>query len=184
MILILQVAAGIVLAFAIISYRHSLMKVGKTLGILSVAALVFVIIVMLAGVAIDTAQPLISKNSEKIGTGLFAIVGFMCFLFGSVGVNLLFESAKGRWSALGKEDNIWPVGIANVLLTGAAFALLKLFEPSRQMLDGIDNWSRAAGYKDAGAVGVFCIALLWPWAALAFRRLIGIKPEPQGNTAE
>lgn len=184
MILILQVAAGIVLAFAIISYRHSLMKLGKTFGILSLVALVLLIFGVLAGVAIDTAQPVLSRNSDKIGMALFGVVGFICFLFGSVGVNLLFEGAKGRLSALGNEDNIWPVGIANLLFTGVVVAALNLMEPLRVVLDGVDNWSRAAGYKDAGALGLFCIALLWPWAAVAVRRMIGIKPEPERKSAE
>ncbi len=184
MILILQVAAGIVLAFAIISYRHSLMKVGKALGILSVAALVLIIIVMLAGVAFDTAQPMLSKYSEKIGMSLIGIIGFVCFFFGSVGVSLLFEGAKGRWSVLGNEDNIWPVGVGNLVFTGVAIALLNSIEPLRQMLDEVDNWSRSAGYKDLGMVGLFCIALLWPWAVLAVRRLIGIEPKPHGESVD
>lgn len=180
MTLVLQIAAGIVLGYLIIRFRHSVW------AIFSVLAVVALIVAVVAGLSAG-----VGALSEEIGINweiawdkvlnvasmipIFALAG--CGAFGLLTLfQILFRTERPRAEGDGCLPVLLFFGFLNaIILTLIAVGIEALFpgNPVTGLANGIDEWSRSAGYKDLGSV-LFGTAMmaLWPWLVIA--AIIGI----------
>jgi hypothetical protein len=176
MMLVLQIAAGIVFAYLIIRFRHSVWAVA--LGLLTIAAIIAAFVGVAAGVSAVADE--FSIDWDKVVT--FASI-FPLFALGGVGAyglltlfHITFRTERPR----AEGDGCFPVllffGILNMLILAAGAAAVEAAFPNNpigQLAQSVDDWSRGAGHKDLGS-SLFGTALMaiWPW--LIFSILLGI----------
>ncbi|WP_374394395.1 hypothetical protein [Sphingopyxis sp.] len=194
MILVLQIAAGIVLAYLVIRFRHTAWALA--VGLLTIAAIVAVVIGVSAGASYvaDT----IPIDWEKIVTLAAVIPLFGLAGIGAYGLLTLFRITFGTERPSAEGDGCYPVlllfGFLNMLILAAVSAAVDAAFPNNpigRLSRAIDEWSRAAGQKDLGS-SIFGAALMamWPWliifslAALSRFRKRPKADNPEGDKAE
>ena len=175
MILIIQIAAGIVLGFAIIAYRAALLRSAKW-----IAAIVgFVILIGVVGwigtEAVGAAEPYLGKFFSKIGMIFGAIVAFVVGALGGLSLLELLctlgwrKRRPSRAGSFAESDNmIFAASVANVILVYLVALPVLYFTPIGKAAEALDQWSRNNGFADGGALLVFTICLLWPVLPLWF----------------
>jgi hypothetical protein len=167
MILVLQIAAGIVLAYLVIRFRHTFWALA--IGLLALAAIVAVVAGVSAGASYvaDT----IPINWEKVITFVSIIPLFGLAGIGAYGLLTLFRITFRTERPSAEGDGCLPVlsffGILNMMILAAvAVAVEAVFpdNPIRRAAEAIDDWSRSAGHKDLGStlLGTALMAI-WPW---------------------
>jgi hypothetical protein len=182
MLLIIQIAAGIVLGFAIIAYRTVLLKSVKWLAAIIVALILIAAVFWIGSEAVGAAEPYLGKFYSKIAMILGVIV---LFVFGILGGLSLLELCRemgwlkskpplleGLSGEEESEDDLENVEIAasviNVFLVSLVAWLLLSFTPIGDWNEAFDQWSRNNGFADGGPLIVFAICLLWPVLPLWF----------------
>lgn len=174
MMLVLQIAAGIVLGFAIIAYRHSLLYLAQALAICAaVVAFVFGL-VTLGSMGIEAGGPALAKYTAKLGIALGAGLLISCIALGAYGLALLCKALNFQTKLLAGHY-AKPV-IANIIIVYLVFLLLSFVPPAAALYDFVNNWSRSNGYKDAGSSAIFGVAQQWPWLALGVMHLMKREP--------
>jgi hypothetical protein len=188
----LQVAAGIVLAYIIIVNQRTLLKAGKLIGTVLFVGSLAAISVYFASLAFEAlsasigpkASSVISLALEWLGKMIFAIVMLSCAGIGGHCLSMVRYKLRGiRPPAVARENSVVLWSILNAVITASIFGLLS-FTPLGRVYDGIDHWSRSSGYKDAGSVIVFLIALPWPaiWLLFLAQREARIKNDEASTT--
>lgn len=188
MLLVVQIAAGILLGYILIENRGRLLKV---LGWLSVAAVVLGV----AGFASFAVGNLASSYGvsaygalHKLWSLLWTLVGVLIFLAvwlsGGAGIILLRERIFGSSAAAVEPtpDNkagffwLWFCSIINgALVALAAWPLLE-YTWAGTAYEAIDGWSRSHGLDDGLTVASSLPFLLWPYAALWLVNRLSAKP--------
>lgn len=180
MFLTIQIAAGIVLAYAVIANRQTILKSAKWLaGALAVIAC-FGFLIWLGSGAIDAASPYVGKFYPKIAR--FA-GGMLLLAFGFVGGICLLLLADALGWRKGKEDSellIAAASFANVAFVALVSWPILAFTIIGDWYDAIDQWSRASGYADGGALAVAAVFWLWPIIPLWLLSRRNAQPEPVG----
>jgi hypothetical protein len=173
MLLVIQIAAGIVLGFAIIAYREALLKSAKWIAAIVGLFILIGVVGWIGTEAVGAAQPYFGKFSGKIGMILGGIFALVFGVLGGVGlVELCHEMGwlKRKPSTIGgtSENVIFAASVANVLLVYLVTWPVLYFTPIGDLYEGIDQWSRANGFADGGVIGVAGIFWLWPFLPLWF----------------
>lgn len=167
MMLVLQIAAGIVLAYLIIRFRHTAWALA--VGLLAMVAIVAVVVGLSAGASYVAET--IPINWDKIVTFVAVIPIFCLAGIGAYGLLALFHLTFRTERPSAEGDGCLPVlfffGLLNMLiLTAVSVAVGAAFpnNPIERLSRAIDGWSRSAGYKDLGS-SIFGAALtaIWPW---------------------
>lgn len=176
MMLVLQIAAGIVLAYLIIRFRHSVWTVA--VGVLALAAIIAAIVGIGAGVSAVADET--SIDWEKVVTFASIIPLFALGGIGAYGLLTLFHITFRTERPRVEGDGCFPVlfffGILNMLILAAGATAVEAVFPNNpigRLAQSVDDWSRSAGHKDLGS-SLFGTALMaiWPW--LIFSLLLGI----------
>lgn len=174
MMLVLQIAAGIVLGFAIIAYRHSLIHAAKILGVVAAVVIAALGIGFLIALGVEAGQPWLARVLIKLGMVIVIGMVLLCVVLGAVGLGMLGYAANLR---INIENSHYGVLIAaNVAFVGFVFWLASYVPPLANLYNSIDAWSRDNGYKDAGSVLVLAVAQLWPWVAYYLMQFVKRKP--------
>lgn len=167
MMLVLQIASGIVLAYLIIKFRHSVWAVA--VGLLALAAVIAAIVGIGAGVSAVADQ--FSIDWGKVVTFASIIPLFALAGVGAYGLLTLFHITFRTERPRAEGDGCFPVllffGILNMLILAASAAAIEAAFPNNpigRLAQSVDDWSRAAGHKDLGS-SLFGTALMaiWPW---------------------
>lgn len=175
MLLIVQIAAGIVLGFAIIAYREALLKSVKWIAAVLGLVILIGIVGWIGTEAVGVAQPYFGKYSSKFGM-IFG--GIVAFVFGILGGFSLLEllytlgwrkrKSSEDGSSEESENMIFAASVANVLLVYFASLPILYFTPMGKWYDSLGQWSRNNGYADGAALIVAAICWLWPVLPLWF----------------
>lgn len=174
--LVLQIASGIVLAYLIIRFRHSVWAVA--VGLLALAAIIAAIVGIGAGVSAVADE--FSIDWGKVITFASIIPLFAFAGVGAYGLLTLFHITFRTERPRAEGDGCFPVllffGILNMLILAAVAAVVEAAFPNNpvgRLAQSVDDWSRGAGHKDLGS-SLFGTALMaiWPW--LIFSILLSI----------
>lgn len=173
MLLIIQIAAGIVLGFAIIAYREALLKSAKWIAAIVGFVILLGVVGWIGTEAVGAAQPYFGKYSGKIGMILGGIFAFVFGVLGGFGfVELCHEIGwlKRKPLTIGgaSENVIFAASVANVILVYLVTWPILYFTPVGYLHEGIDQWSQANGFANGGVLGVAGIFWLWPFLPLWF----------------
>lgn len=192
MLLIVQIALGILLGYALIRNYDRIAKLAKPVLWGLLALLILGVVIIAGSLAMDAANDAIANNpklSRLLETGLYIAVGAVCLGIFAIGASafasLVDEVAPDFFKDLDVKGPWWKrlVGIALLLgfLSSGLFWSLPIFEGTAigTVLDDIDEWSRSNGYKDAGSTLFVAITYLWPIPVLlAWRRWRGEREAP------
>jgi len=172
--LTLQIAAGIVLAYAVIANRQILGRFVAWIAVLVLIVAAIGVVVWLGGEGVKAASP----HLPKLGMYL---VGLLVICAGLIGGICLLQIAY----ALGWRDG-GTDGSSNVLVAGACVANIVLvylvtwpilsYTPLGDWYGRVDNWSRKNGFADLGVMTVAAIVWLWPIVPLWF---LSARASPQ-----
>ncbi len=173
MLLIIQIAAGIVLGFAIIAYRAALLKSAKWIAFIFGFVILIGVVGWIGTEAVGAAQPYFGKFSGKYGMILGGIFALVFGVLGGVGlVELCHEMGwlKRKPSTIGgtSENLIFAASVANVFLVYLVTWPILYVTPIGDWYEAIDQWSRTNGFADGGALGVAGVFWLWPFLPLWF----------------
>ena len=162
MFLTIQIAAGIVLAYALIANRLAIMKSAKWLAGALVVIACFGFMIWLGSGAIDEASPYVGKFYPRIARFAGGMLIVAAGLVG--GISLLLLAGALGWRK-GKEDSEMLIAAASA--ANAAFVAIVTwpilsFTIIGDWYDAIDQWSRANGYADGGTFAVAAVFWLWP----------------------
>lgn len=180
MFLTLQIAAGIVIAYAVIANRLAIIKSARWLGGALAVIAFFGVLIWLGGEAIGAASPYIGKFYPKIAR----FAGIMLILaVGLVGGICLLQLAHMLGWRRGKEDSeglVAAASFANVAFVSLLSWPILAFTIIGDWYGAIDQWSRANGYADGGALAVASVFWLWPIIPLWLLSRRNAQPEPEG----
>ena len=175
MLLIIQIAAGIVLGFAVIAYRAALLKSAKWIAVTFGIVILIGVVGWIGTEAVGAAEPYLGKFFSKIGMIFGAIVAFVVGVLGGLSLLELLCTVgwrKRRPSKAGSfaesENMIFAASVANVILVYLVALPVLYFTPIGKAHEALDQWSRNNGFADGGALLVFTICLLWPVLPLWF----------------
>lgn len=178
--LTLQIAAGIVIAYAVIANRQAIIKSASWLGGALAVIAFLVVLIWLGGEALGAASPYIGKFYPKVAR----FVGVMLILaIGLIGGICLLQLAHALGWRKGKEDSeglVAAASFANVALVALVTWPILSFTIIGDWYDAIDQWSRVNGHADGGALAVAAVFWLWPVAPmwiLSRRNARQAKPE-------
>ena len=166
MMLVLQIAAGIVLAYLIIRFRHSIWALALCLLVIAV----IVVAVVGAGAGVTAVAESLQINWEKVLTAVVVLPCFALMGIGAYGLLTIFHVAFNTERPKAEGDGCFPVlvlfGFLNAFIL-TALGLLFPTNPIAQTAVAINEWSRATGHKDLGSMlfGTFLMAV-WPWLIL------------------
>lgn len=180
MLLTLQIAVGIVLAYAVIANRHLILKSARWLaGALAILAFLGILI-WLGSETIGAASPYVGKFYPKIAR----FAGVMLILtVGLVGGICLLQLAHTLGWRKGKEDSdglVAAASFANVAFVSLLTWPILAFTIMGDWYGAVDQWSRANGYADGGALAVAAVFWLWPIIPLWLLSRRDAQPEPEG----
>ena len=167
--LIIQIAAGIVLAVAILVYHKHLFAIGRVLGALLLGAIFIGLLIWGVTEGTDAAVTHSDEIFEKLRTVGVVIFVYLCGAAGGYGLWILlsvickFHTDKLNGSRFGI------MSAANAILVWLVGWGLSAFTPFGKFADGIERWSREAGYTDTGSMILFSFGLLWTCIPLSLR---------------
>jgi hypothetical protein len=173
MILIIQIAAGIVLGFAIIAYRAALLKSAKWIAIIVGVAILIGVVRWIGIEAVEAAEPSFGKFARDIGVyfgGTFVLFSGMLGGLGFLGLCHEMGWLKRKPYTTGGTSGyvVFAASVANVLLVFLVMGLVSMYTPVGDLFEGMDQWSRANGFADAVTTVVIAIFFLWPFLPLWF----------------
>lgn len=162
MFLTFQIAAGIVIAYAVIANRRAIITSARWLGGALAVIAFFWVLIWLGGEAIGAATPYVANYYPKIAR----FAGAMLILaVGLVGGICLLQLAHTLGWRKGKEDSeglVAAASFANVALVALVAWPILSFTIVGDWYDAIDHWSRANGYADGGSLAGAAFFWLWP----------------------
>lgn len=170
MLLVIQVAAGIVLAYLVIRFRHSLFAVAATIAVVGVV--IAALVALSAGASLLADR--IHINWEKVATTAGVIPLFAFAGIGAYGLLTLFRTIFDTERPSADGDGCFPVlglfallNMAILVVTTVAVEAIVPNNPISRLGRAIDQWSRSSGYKDLGST-LFATGMMavWPWAIL------------------
>lgn len=176
MLLIFQIAAGIVLGYFVIRFRHSVWAF--TVCVLALVVIVATVVGIGAGISAVSDEIRIDWDKVVTLASVFPI--FALGGLGAYGLLTLYHIAFRTERPRAEGDGCFPVllffGILNMLILAAVAAVVEAIFPNNpigQLAQSVDEWSRRAGHKDLGST-IFGTALMaaWPW--LVFLTLLGL----------
>jgi hypothetical protein len=179
MLLIIQIAAGIVLGFAIIAYRTALFKSAKWIAFAAFALVILGLVIWGASEAVSAIKPYTGKIFSTGGMIIFMIPVFAFGAAGSWGLweLLLIVLRREKKLVLRREKKprsddfelIFYIfmGFINAMIVTLFTWPLLSYTVAGRWYGQIDNWSRANGFADGGAIAVASIFWLWPYLPLA-----------------
>lgn len=166
MMLVIQIAAGIVLGVATLVYHKHLFAIGKVLGVLLLVAIFIGFLVWGATEATNAVAP----HSVKIFEGLRTFGGgfflFFCAMAGAWGLGFLLSVLFKLDSDKLNDKRFWLLLGSNAIIVMLVGDGLAAFTPFGAFVDGVEQWSRGAGYKDFGGMLLFSFGLLWSYIPL------------------
>ncbi|GGD91211.1 hypothetical protein GCM10011515_08590 [Tsuneonella deserti] len=173
MLLVLQIAGGIVLAWYVITHWN---KLTKALGALASFALGGMVVAGGLWALAYAAQRLWS-NLDSIGYCAFVTFMFALGIAGLVGMGVLLNGLfPGTFKfADEKDEKKRGDGIFAVVIFAFFIHLMLLVTLVGYVFPGIDGWSRANGYKDTGIMFaglLVCQYVWWPAIKLVDRRAL------------
>ncbi|MFD1767988.1 hypothetical protein ACFSAG_14165 [Sphingorhabdus buctiana] len=174
MMLILQIAAGIVLGVAIIAYRHTLIYVAQALAVVAAVIAVVVALVALGSIGIEAGGPTLAKYGAKLAIAIGGMVLLTLIVIGAYGFAVFCGAVNFQPKFL--ERHIVLYLVANIAIVFAAFGVLSFVPPAAAFYELVNSWSRSNGYKDAGTSAIFGLAQQWPWLALGIMQLVKRGP--------
>jgi hypothetical protein len=160
------VAAGILLAYAVIQWRHFVIRLLKIMGVLlGLGALVIISLLAFQSYwpSLSARLPSIIDAATKIGV----ILGVVLALFGSWALWKLFLGIINRQQKPLSENDPLPVIMFYTILAGVPIYLLAQVSPFSGFASNLNDWSRSSGYQDFVPVFVFQLLCLWPLIPLA-----------------
>lgn len=184
MLLTLQIAAGIVLAYVIIANREPILRMLQSLagiaaGIAALAAVGF------GGFWLLT---LAGEYWKSIVSGVVFVASLGLFAVGAYGLVLifrrLFRTTKPDLLADGSEVLLLLFAMINLALVYAASVPLSQYTPLDSWWADVDQWSRANDFADLWTMFLGSLCSLWPYLIvvplqLADRHSIADLPEAE-----
>ncbi len=171
MLLIVQIAAGIVLGVAIIAYRSALLKSAKWIAYAAFALVMLGLVIWGANEAVSAAKPYTGQFFSKIGMIIFMIP---VLAFGAAGgwglwelLRIVLRREKKPRSDTFELTIFAFMSMLNAMIVGLVTWPLLSYTVAGRWYGQIDNWSRANGFADGGAIAVASIFWLWPYLPLA-----------------
>jgi hypothetical protein len=188
--IVLQVAAGIILAYIVIVNQRVALNALKVIGAVLLFCLLAAIAFYTISIAIvylgETIGPKLSARAGRIVSD-FSMLVFVFFALGSGltgGYCLSVISYKRKGVKPPADPDNHPYfgwSLLNLIFVLGVLGLLSL--TPLDISGTIDAWSRENGYKDTG--GFVLIGVLLPWPALWLWLLNRRKPEaPSGEPEE
>lgn len=170
MLLTLQIAAGIVLAYVIIANGRAAVKILGYLGAGVVAVAVMVIAYWAASSAFTAASPKLWSILPRLGMMIGSLALLMFIIMGALGFLWILREFTRNPSALSKTALI----VATLANSGVVLlsSYMLDFLPVGAWIKAGDEWSRANGYADGLIVAAFAIGCLWPYMILPIIRLV------------
>ena len=174
MMLIIQIAAGIILGVAILVYHEELFatfkKIGELLGLVClIGTLIWAAVEAPDFLSAHSGE--ISEILQIIGSKIFHFIvfifSFICWAAGAYGLSRLLNAISKFGSSKLTEESFVLMGLANMILVALVGWGLSTFTPFGSFADGVERWSREAGYKDFGSVMLFSLGLLWTYIPLS-----------------
>lgn len=154
LILIFQIAAGIVLAILILANLRAILGFA---AILIVGALLLV-----GGAAVyQWASPNLLRIIITIGQWILGMLGLLAAYVSGYALFAVFHHIRNRDLPEFEGSAQWIFCVGNAVLLATVFEAL-YFTPAGRLWELIDNWSRERGYQDFGSVALFTICLMWP----------------------
>ena len=170
MLLIFQIAAGIVLGFAIIAYRGAIFKSGKWLVSVAFVLVMLGLVVWGANEAVSAAKPYAGEFFAKIGMIIFMIP---ILAFGAAGgwglwelLRIVLRREKKPRSDTFELTIFAFMSMLNAMIVALVTWPLLSYTIIGDWYDRIDQWSRANGHSDSGAIAVASLFWLWPYLPL------------------
>lgn len=174
MVLIIQIALGILLGFLLIEYRQRLGRwalgaLKVCLAFVAIAAVVTVVAYLMsfAGLSGSDAPKWLAqvRSLARVLVGL--VLFLVLFVFGAMGLLLLVRKVIGRWVKIevGPEALV-VMGIIGVLLTWPIAHLLNSLTPYEELVAALQRWDRENGFGGDGYALVNLSLVLWPWAII------------------
>ena len=167
MVLIIQIASGIVLGFAIIAYRSSFVKFARWIMAFIAILIAFAVILWLGTEAVKVAEPYAGKFYGTAGLLVavvsalsFGIIGGFCLV--ELGYDLGWLKRKSSDVDELSENLIFATGITNAFFVYLVTWPLLAFTPVGDWYAALDRWSQSNGFSFGGAVAVAGICWLWP----------------------
>jgi hypothetical protein len=191
MLLIIQIAAGIVLGFVIITYRAALLRYIKWIAAFVAILALIGLAVWIGSEAVGLAEPYLGKIISKIGMIIGVLVLFGVGALGGLSFReLVYQLGwrKRRPSTIGgpPESAVILASLANILLVYAISWPILQFTLVGGWYESIDQWSRENGFADGGAL--LATAIFWLWPALPLwllnrRKSYGSEGSQHDNSA-
>jgi hypothetical protein len=187
MMLILQIAAGIVLGYLVILYHVVLLRWLKSmlsvlLTLVVVGAIVWVI-VGLADTAHDwiTASPQGQRVWSKLGSFGLAMIFLAGWAWGLFGLLLLSDEmlpSERVGKRLAGMKQSYAVIAAILYLATGVFWELPIFRETviGDIYWGADDWSRSNGWADTGQMMILTLTYQWSWIVYVLVRKMRGKP--------
>lgn len=187
MMLIFQIAAGIVLGYIAIQYHVLLLRwlrpaLSIVLTLVISGAIVWAI-VGLGGAAHDwlTASPQGQRLWSKLGSLVLALIFLAGWVWGLFGL-LLLSAEVLPIERVGKEraglNKFFAVIAALLYLATGVLWELPVFRETviGEIYWGVDQWSRSNGWADTGQMIVLTLTYQWSWIAYVVVRKMRRKP--------
>ena len=162
MMLVVQIAAGIILAYALITNRGSVLKWANWAMVAFVGAAALAALIWTGSEAVGAVSPYLPRFYSKVGNAIFGMGVVAIAVFG--GFCLLQLCQAFGWRK-GKESSQIAVAVSSIANAGLVWLVswpILEFTIVGNWYAAIDLWSRAHGYADAGSVGVASVFWLWP----------------------
>lgn len=175
MLLIIQIALGIVLGFLLIQYHQQIGR-GLRMTLLFLVAITAVVFFGWVGSEITTSlseSGLWVRAWNALASMILPLLCLAIVAFAGLGFQFLIEMKWPTRTDKARDDSSWPIllyGFANALLTTLAYYGLAAFTPLGNVGDFIDSYGRANGWADGLTVLSFSLATLWPWLVLLLIR--------------
>ena len=166
----IQVAAGIVLAYVVIVNQAAILRSIKWLTGAIFGIAVIGLIIWGASETVSALSPysgkFISKAVSFVGVVLILIVAAA----GGGGLWMLWNFWR-KSEYLPKSDEaqfamLLFMSVTNVFLVWLATSPVLTYSLAGQWYNPIDQWSRANGHADGGAIAVASLFWLWPYVPL------------------
>lgn len=190
--LIIQIALGIALGYALIHHHRALLRWAKRLVVIAFVLVMFAAAIWAVSTGISAGKEYFAVSQDgarilvKAGQFLFALFFFGLFISGFAGLGALFDDVEPSFAAGSKAP--WYRKAASFLI--AIFLLLSgfawgfpIFEntPVGEVHDAVDRWSRSNGYADLGPMALYGITYQWPWAVWLIKRAISDRRQEKAK---
>ncbi len=168
MILAIQIAVGIVIAYVIVVNQVIILKSTKWLfaAVASLAVIAF-LIWSISSAAISFA-PYVSPFIGKALTILGILPILAIIVFGGYGFCLLSDRLFGKKPREIPDGRIVSASMLNFIITAIILWPFSTITFFADIFASIDLWSRRSGFSDGFSIAFIAIFTLWPYLPLWF----------------